>query len=109
MGSKVEAWDSTPLVNVAMNNSTAQDRLRYLDEVMAMHKELRPPVGSLKQRLGKQSYTWDGEYRFWIWEGENWRGFASNKQGVSFEVRCGLSKVQAFAAWDDFRKKAGLK
>ena len=43
-----------------------------------------------------------------IWEGDNWRVFASNHHGISFEVREGLVPDAALAAWQDFRKKIGL-
>lgn len=104
-------WDSTPLVNIGWQTEEGLDpreSSQLLDESMAMHKALRPPVESLKAKLGKQAFTWNGEYRFWVWEGPNWRVFASNKHGVSFEVKEGLTKQAAFAAWQDFRKKVGL-
>lgn len=101
-------WETTPIVNITQFDS-AQDRMNLLDEMMSMHRTLRPPVDSLKQRLGKQKFTWVGEYRFWVWEGADWRVFASNKHGVSFEVRATLNREQAVAAWQDFKAKAGLK
>lgn len=103
------AWDSTPLINIMQWDNPVQQRMSLLDESMAMHRALRPPVESLKAKLGKQAFTWNGEYRFWIWEGTDWRVFASNIHGISFEVRCGLSKEAALAAWLDFQQKVGLK
>jgi len=68
-----------------------------------MHLHLKPPVQALKQRLGKQSYTWVGEFRYWVWEkNQRWRVFAANGKGVSFEVNDQLSEQQALKAWDDF-------
>jgi len=104
-------WESTPLINVLSYATTGTYKElvdSYFDETMKMHNTLRPPVGSLKERLGKQSFTWNGEYRFWVWEGVDWRVFASDKQGVSFEVREGLTSEQAFAAWSDFKRRVGI-
>lgn len=97
-------WESTPLFNILQ-----WDDEGYLDESREMGLSLRPPVGSLQQRLGRQAFTWNGEFRFWIWEGPDWRVFASNRQGISFEVREGSSREAGLAAWQDFRKKAGLR
>ena len=105
-------WESTPLVNIGWQTEEGlepRESAQLLDECMAMHLALRPPVDSLRAKLGKQAFTWVGEYRFWVWEGANWRVFASNIHGVSFEVRAGLTKQASFAAWLDFQQKVGLK
>ncbi len=105
------SWDSTPVINIpwmSKSEFTDEQLKLFQDECMAMHRILRPPVQSLKTRLGKQNFTWVGEYRFWVWEGENWRVYASNAKGICFEVRETLSVDDAFKAWQDFRVKTGI-
>lgn len=107
----IKDWDSTPIVNIAWSTGgkvTSDELKKLTDDMLQMHRKLRPPVESLKKLLGRQSYTWVGEYRFWVWETDSYRVFASNKQGVSFEHRVGLSKKDAFASWNDFLKRIGV-
>ncbi len=104
-------WNSTPLINLSWNcqeGLTTQELVDLQKKLMSMHTKLRHPVESLKKLLGKQSYTWVGEFRFWVWEFKNWRVFASNKQGVSFEYREGISKKAALEAWNDFLTRIGV-
>lgn len=104
-------WPSTPIINVwwqaneAPFDDSTLSRLR--DEQTAMHMMCRPPVASLKERLGKHNFTWMGECRYWVWEGADWRVFAGTT-GVSFEVRYGLNKKQALNAWHDFLSRLGI-
>lgn len=44
-----------------------------------------------KEAFGPQSYCWNGEYRFWVWDFNTWRVYVSNQQGVSIEVEYGTS------------------
>jgi len=44
-----------------------------------------------------------------VWEGPNWRAFAKNRYGISFEVKEGISSSKALDAWDDFKTKIGLE
>lgn len=111
MNVKRFAWESTPLINIMQRGDSALPvswHMDLLDGTMAMHRALRPPVDALKAKLGKQAFTWVGEYRFWVWEGADWRVFASNIHGVSFEVREGLGREAALEAWNDFLSRVGL-
>lgn len=102
------AWESTPLINCMIQFSDGE-LCDLQDQIMMMHKAVKPPVEYLKSCLGRQKFTWNGEYRFWVWEGDDWRVFASNIQGTSFEVRDErLSKERVIAAWNDFRVRVGL-
>lgn len=114
------AWESTPLVNVtqtACDTSTdlsefllAHSQRNLIEEVMEMHKAAykMKPVEFHKYHLGKQNFCWNGAYRFWVWEGEDWRVFASNIHGTSFEVRDTFTTHQALKAWDDYRRRVML-
>lgn len=66
------------------------------------------PIAFHKARLGRQSYTWLGEGRMWVWETDTWRAYVSDWKGIAFEVRADLSDEEAFAAWDDYRARLGL-
>jgi hypothetical protein len=108
----MKRFESTPIINVWWQSGEKpydkRTMSRYHDELMAMHLVCKPPVTSLKKKLGKQDFTLTGsECRYWIWEGADWRVFAG-KTGISFEVRCGLNKKRALAAWRDFLKRIGL-
>lgn len=67
------------------------------------------PIDWHKDRLGKQAYTWLGEFRFWVWETPDWRVYVSNAKGISFEVRKGLEDWDAADAFIDYYKRMGLK
>ena len=111
-------WESTPLINLlngAWTSTASHPRLmsgRLLSEETELHGQANyeRPINFHKRCLGKQSYTWQGEFRFWVWESadKRWRVFVSNIHGVSFEARQDLSQDEAVAAWDDYRAKMGL-
>ena len=115
-------WASTPIINYVMNGEcTREESIAFQAQLMAMHaaprtvalnaykrEEWKGTVGFYKAVLGRQTYTWVGEYRCWVWETDDWRVYVGNIQGVSFEVREDLTKEQAMAAWDDFRARIGL-
>lgn len=60
-----------------------------------------------EQKLGSHSRTFTGEFRFKVWESEDygWVVYVNNQKGVSFEVLSDMDKVGARAAWDDYRAK----
>lgn len=109
MKKRVTDWDSMPLINYSNMTDDREIMKRLLDEMTPMHQKMRPSVDSHKRALGKQDYCWNGSQRFWVWEGANWRVFCNNVRGTSFEVREGITLEEAFAAWDDYRVKVGLK
>jgi len=103
------AWDSTPLINVIQQNPRAcrevSDTLIELAYTRPRHLDGRVGcVEWLKSKLGRQSYCWNGEYRFWVWElyEKRVRVYASNIQGWSFEVRTGLRPHEAMGLWRKF-------
>ena len=97
MTPKVEAWDTTPVVNFGV------------DPRLVHHHCGEGRVARHKRLLGPQSYTWVGEYRYWVWEvPSQWRVFVSDVKGVGFEVAANLSKDQAQAALDDYLAKMQL-
>ena len=89
--------ESTPIINYIFN-WTDEEMKNLQDELMEMYRHTRPTVTFHKNKLDKQTYTWIGEYRYWVWEGNNWRVYCSNKKGTCFEVAVGLSKPQVIDA-----------
>lgn len=65
-------------------------------------------VGVHKATLGRQTRTFTGEFRHWVWETPEWTIYVSNFKGVSFEVPEGVSVKAAWAAWWAYRKAMGV-
>jgi hypothetical protein len=61
-------------------------------------------VDFIKSKLGKQTYCWTGEFRFWTWDypHTNWIVHVNNKKGICFEVLPDLTYEQIKAALDEF-------
>lgn len=53
-----------------------------------------------KRFLGEQTATHSGEFRWWIWERENWTVCVSGR-GIEFDV---LSDISAAEAWRYFKE-----
>jgi len=89
---------------------TTRDRVYW--EVAEMMCEPRrwklTPVEYFKQQLGRQDRTWNGEFRYWIWERRNWRAYVSNLRGISIELPAGLSEPEWLKCWADVRASLGL-
>ena len=102
---------NTPLIEYIINQTWAsKEQSDYVRDLFKMHEAVRPNlVEGCKKLLGKQSYCWTGEFRFWIWKFENCRIFVSNHQGISIELRKDLTKDQVREVWSDLKKKFDLK
>lgn len=107
---RLEAWESTPVVNV-MNVLSGDDVARLHDLLLRLHMPANPVrawtvcVERTRKLLGQQDYCWvgSGGRRFYVWElGDRVRLFAHNEQGLSFEVnekltpREQINELQAF-------------
>ncbi len=80
-------------------------------EAMRVLREQRGTVTLVdyhKAKLGKQSKTFRGEFRHWIWETGSWTIFVSNFKGVSFEVPEMSTPNSAIGAWEDYKERMGL-
>jgi hypothetical protein len=81
-------FKSTPIINFMRQAQPASKR--YMDWHRGAYSDLTP-VEEAKRRLGRQSYTWTGTNRHWIWEGQDprsekrWRLYASTR-GYTVEV-----------------------
>ena len=108
----VDAWNSTSILNHVFNTHEKESE-NLQCELMTMHlapsKAGLKSVQFIKSRLGDQDYTWQGEFRYWVWERNGWRVFVSNTKGIGFEVDESLTKEQAFTAWHDFLSQIGAR
>jgi hypothetical protein len=105
-------WDSESGLNHLFSLSRGDPRFDEWAQQWAKMRRASYDEGGavkfLKARLGRQKFCWQGpSVRNWVWEGDDWRAFASTR-GVSFELRVGLTTEQALAAWHDFMRKVGL-
>lgn len=82
---------------------------RELAEMMCEpRRQKMTPVDYFKQQLGRQDRTWNGEFRYWIWERRDWRAYVSNLRGISIELPVGLSNFEWLKCWADVRASLGL-
>ena len=106
-----DRFKSQPILNF-MQMWTSDEFDTVHREIMKMYMFPRSvgqrPVEFMKSRLGRQAYTWTGEFRFWVWEGDDWRVYVSNIQGISVEVRATLSASDAREVWKRFAEKLGI-
>lgn len=97
-----------------MMDTTPIENLLFLDDewynealaLISLHMTLQP-VEFHKHKLGQQARTWNGEFRFWIWENldKGWVVYVSNKKGVCFEVDASFDRDLAIEAWQDYRNR----
>ncbi len=107
--SKPMDWESTPLTNVLFN-STPEVSLDMSAQIFVASLA-RGDKGAKDfhlERLGKQKTTFTSECRYYVWEGKDWRVFAANGYGTSFEVREDISTEEAIEAWKDYLRAVGI-
>ena len=112
-------WDSTPIVNyLYVHKFTDEEHQSFHKEMMDFHTVRRwypardtgrpmSAVDFVRNCLNEQDYTWVGEFRYWVWERDNWRLLVSNQKGMCFELRENLTKEEVLAAWLDVRLRLG--
>lgn len=101
-------------------NNLKENKNYYLDSYMKLHPEIHKTQLNLvsfhKMKLGKQFTCFNGEFRYWVWEGSvainehhsrKWRVFVSNTKGIGFEVDTGREDV-TIKLWKDYLDKIGL-
>jgi hypothetical protein len=103
-------WASIPLINyVNVLDDEETEELVHLMKEAESAANAEGQVEFHKERLGKQIACFQVNFRWWVWEGKNWRVFASNKaKRISIEVRAGLGKKLAWQAFDSYRRQVGL-
>lgn len=97
--------NSTPIVNILGGESAGW----WADEYLAIFAEVpRQDLIELhKNRFGRQSYTFTGEYRYYVWDRlteDGWRVYVSQFKGVGFEVLPTATPDQARVAWQKYKR-----
>lgn len=101
-----KGWDSTPIQSVLQERfSEIVEEFKQVQKSLALRS-----VPVLKEKLGRQAFTFVGECRYWVWEDAvaGWRIYANNRKGMCFDVRDDAIPEQAVEAWKSFRNKAGI-
>lgn len=79
---------TTPVENLVTNFDLFVKH--YLTFTLNLKKIQRDLVKVHQKKLGKQLYTFTGEYRYWVWEFKDGkdllRVFVSNKKGICLET-----------------------
>lgn len=95
----------TPIENIIQDDNVLCElfRTEYLNHYKNLRTTNLKSVQWHKTKLGKQEDCFsNGEFRFWVWSGENWTCLVSNKKGICFEVKNTLSPQQAYDAWKNY-------
>jgi len=102
-------WTSIPIMNYYdLLNEGEQETILDTFKQLATLTQEEGEVEFHRNRLGKQKLCWTGEYRFWVWEGDDWRVFTSNVSGMYFEVKSSITTKQAWAAFMDYLGRVKL-
>jgi hypothetical protein len=90
---------TTPIENVV-------DMKVFVMDYMAFCQSFGRPrnlVEIHKSRLGRQTKTFMGSRRMWVWERSTWTVFVNNTKGICFEVPEGSTSKQAWTAWGSYK------
>jgi len=79
-----------------MNHITQKEKDETAKRITGLYMyQIREGVSArewFKAKFGQQSYCWNGEHRYWIWElDKKLRVYASNVQGWTLEAHVGLT------------------
>ena len=105
---------STPITNVLQSGGLFD---QYFREWLEFSKARpAPSVQWHKEMMGKQDFTFQGEYRYWVWEHLDlnrqmftWYVFVSNIKGACFEVRNDATPEEALIYWHQYLGFMGLE
>ena len=107
----LEVVETTPIENI-LQEETLQFSSSYLAAMSLLRAKREEKgldlVGIHKTILGRQTRTFTGEFRHWVWETPKWTVYVSNFKGVSFEVPEDATLKTAWAAWWAYRKAMGV-
>lgn len=77
---------------------------RYSEMMVVYHAQTSGHVMEHKNKFGKQTYCWVGEYKYWVWDFGNWRVYVNNCRGVSIEFEPGTTQQEARKILADYWK-----
>lgn len=75
----------------------------YLELCLSCEDEALVPWH--KEKLGKQSFCFNSNNRYWVWKSERWCVYVSPLVGIQFEVSPECSSEEAWEIWSEYRKK----
>jgi len=66
-------------------------------------------VNRHKRIFGRQDYCYfNGEFRFWVWDFQDWRIWVNNQKGVSIEVDPNFGLTQTMSTLRSYWDRMGL-
>lgn len=98
---------SNPIENLVLGSASGK---KYLNEANYVDWTIKfsgkSPVQFHKEKLGRQSYCYQGDYRLWVWElTPKSRVYISNHKGIVFEVAKEVEKEEALELWSSYLKQ----
>lgn len=97
---------TTPIVNYAFNVWDAKTTQQFQIEQFKMHDfhhaQNLSPIDWMKKVFGRQNYVCLLGRRYYVWEQSEWRLYAHNTGGLSFEVNQKLNGSQSLDQWNRF-------
>jgi hypothetical protein len=107
----LDAWSSTPIVNVSNGIESDVELKRLNDTLMKLHfapgLQRMTSLQWMRKLFGRQKYCWTGSQLNWVWELGDMRIFVSAK-GCSFEVREDQTIENQLKSFYQFAQKAGV-
>lgn len=97
---QIESRVTTPIENVLAEDPALFEL--FLKQFLELSLKTKPKVECHKEKLGPQTFTWNGEFRFWVWDRKGYRLFVSNLKGLCFEVPPETTPTQAFQTWRSY-------
>lgn len=97
------------VINIVQHDRSCMDE--YMNRMIKGYYSkvrLGRHVEAHKEVFGQQSYCWNGEFRYWVWDFETWRVYVSNHKGVAVEVNQGSNLEQTMAILKDYWTRFGV-
>lgn len=96
-----------PVINKLFGNKEYSDE--YIKRMIrGVYFQVRTPdtlVEAHKRLLGRQTYCWNGEFRYWVWDYRTHRIYVSNKKGIGIEVEPNFDADQTMEILRDYWSK----
>lgn len=102
-----------PMCAVIMLVMQRSDGCTYSTNMLEVYyrisKGKRSIVETHKALFGPQSYCWNGEFRYWVWDFGTWTIHVSNKRGIAIEVNFDMTPEDAWKVLEKYWKKFGIR
>lgn len=97
-------------LNSFLEKKDRELRDRYEKEYIDLYV---PVLGNLvqfhKACLGKHTFCFTTERRYWVWKDKKWCIYVNNEAGAQFEIDPSCSIEEAWEMWTEFRRKMSKK